>query len=69
MRATLECHIASGYTPGLVGLVYHRGREHVEAMGTMAFDSNVPMRRDWMTSGARWCGGDWTIRSMSGCRS
>lgn len=46
MRATLECHIASGYTPGLVGLVYHRGREHVEAMGTMAFDSNVPMRRD-----------------------
>ena len=23
-----------------------RGREHVEAIGTMAFDSNVPMRRD-----------------------
>jgi CubicO group peptidase (beta-lactamase class C family) len=46
MRATLERHLASGYTPGLVGLVYHRGHEHVEAMGTMAFDSDVPMRRD-----------------------
>ena len=46
MRATLERHIASGYTPGLVGLVYHRGHEHVESMGTMAFDSSVQMRRD-----------------------
>jgi len=46
MHATLERHVASGHTPGLVSLVYHRGREHAEAIGTMAFDSDVPMRRD-----------------------
>ena len=32
--------------PGLVLLVSHRGREYVDAIGTMAFDSNAPMRRD-----------------------
>lgn len=32
--------------PGLVALVSHRGREHVDAIGTMAFNSDVPMRRD-----------------------
>jgi CubicO group peptidase (beta-lactamase class C family) len=39
-------HVESAYTPGLVTLVQHRGREHAEAIGTMAFDSTVPMRRD-----------------------
>jgi hypothetical protein len=29
----------SGLLPGLVALVDHRGREHVEAIGKMAFDS------------------------------
>lgn len=46
MRAALHFHVASGYTPGLVALLHHRGREHVEAVGTMAFDSTVPMTRD-----------------------
>jgi CubicO group peptidase (beta-lactamase class C family) len=46
MRAALHLHVASGYTPGLVALLHHRGREHVEAVGTMAFDSTVPMTRD-----------------------
>jgi CubicO group peptidase (beta-lactamase class C family) len=32
--------------PGFVALVHHRGREHVEAFGTMTFDGNTPMRRD-----------------------
>lgn len=43
LRAALRRHVASGYTPGVVALVHHRGREHVEAMGTMAFGSAAPM--------------------------
>jgi CubicO group peptidase (beta-lactamase class C family) len=46
MRAALRRHVESGQIPGLVALVHQRGREHVEAIGTMAFDSNVPVRRD-----------------------
>ncbi|HEX3233972.1 MAG TPA: serine hydrolase domain-containing protein [Gemmatimonadales bacterium] len=46
MHAALQRHVASGDVPGLVAVVHQRGREHVEAIGTMAFDSNVPMRRD-----------------------
>jgi CubicO group peptidase (beta-lactamase class C family) len=46
MHAALQRHVESGYTPGLVALVYHRGRVHVETLGAMAFDSSVPMRRD-----------------------
>jgi CubicO group peptidase (beta-lactamase class C family) len=46
MHATLQGHVESGSIPGLVALVHQRGREHVETIGTMAFDSNVPMRRD-----------------------
>jgi CubicO group peptidase (beta-lactamase class C family) len=46
MHDALRRHVGSGRVPGLVALVHQRGREHVEAMGTMAFDSNVPMRRD-----------------------
>jgi CubicO group peptidase (beta-lactamase class C family) len=32
--------------PGLVGLIYRRGREHVETLGTVAFGSQVPLKRD-----------------------
>ena len=39
-------HVESGLLPGLVALVRHRSREHVETFGTLAFDSDVPMRRD-----------------------
>lgn len=46
MSTAMRRHVESGYTSGLVTLVRHRGREHVNAVGTMAFDSAVPMRRD-----------------------
>ena len=46
MHAALQRHVDSGVLPGLVALVHHRGREHVEAIGTMAFGGDVPMRRD-----------------------
>ncbi|HET7250159.1 MAG TPA: serine hydrolase domain-containing protein [Gemmatimonadales bacterium] len=46
MRAALRRHVEHGWAPGLVTYVNHRGREHVEAMGTMAFDGELPMARD-----------------------
>ena len=46
MHAALRRHVESGQIPGLVALVHHRGREYVETIGSMAFDSKVPMRRD-----------------------
>ena len=46
MHGAMRRHVESGYTPGLITLVHHQGREHVDAMGTMAFDSTVPMRRN-----------------------
>lgn len=46
MRAAMRRHVESGAQPGLVALVSQRGREHVEAIGTHAFGSDVPMRRD-----------------------
>jgi len=46
MHAAMRRHVESGLLPGLVALVHHRSREHVETIGTQAFDGNVPMRRD-----------------------
>jgi CubicO group peptidase (beta-lactamase class C family) len=46
MHAALARHVESGQIPGLVALVHHRGREYVETIGSVAFDSKVPMRRD-----------------------
>ena len=46
MRTAMRCHVENGHTPGLVTLVHHRNREHVEAIGTMAFNSSMPMQRD-----------------------
>src|SRR4029434_4425383 len=46
MHACLARHVERGYTPGLVALVNQRGREHVETIGTMAFDSDVKMERN-----------------------
>jgi CubicO group peptidase (beta-lactamase class C family) len=46
MHAALRRHVESGLLPGLVALVHHRGREHVDTIGNQAFDSNMPMRRD-----------------------
>lgn len=46
LHATLQRYIDSGEIPGIVALVNQRGREHVEAIGTMAFGSDQPVRRD-----------------------
>jgi CubicO group peptidase (beta-lactamase class C family) len=46
MHEAMQRHIAPGKLPGLVTLVHHRDREHVDAIGTFAFDSKAPMRRD-----------------------
>jgi CubicO group peptidase (beta-lactamase class C family) len=46
MRTAMRRYVESGYTPGLVMLVHHRSREYVDAIGTMAFDRALPMRRD-----------------------
>src|SRR5829696_4268319 len=46
MQAALRRHLDEDRIPGLVALVHQRGREHVEAIGTLALDSTVPMRRD-----------------------
>ena len=46
MHATMQRHVQTGWAPGLVTYVHHRGREHVDTIGAMAFDSKMPMRRD-----------------------
>jgi CubicO group peptidase (beta-lactamase class C family) len=46
LHAALQRHVDSGQIPGLVALVHQAGREHVETIGTMGFDSNAPVRRD-----------------------
>ena len=46
MHASLWRHVEAGKMPGLVTLVSHRGRAHVDAIGTMAFGKQTPMRRD-----------------------
>jgi CubicO group peptidase (beta-lactamase class C family) len=46
MHKTLSRYVETGTVPGVVALVYHRGREHVEAMGAPAFGSDVPLRSD-----------------------
>jgi CubicO group peptidase (beta-lactamase class C family) len=46
LRTALRRHVEAGQVPGLVALVHHAGREHVETLGTMAFGSDIPMRRD-----------------------
>jgi CubicO group peptidase (beta-lactamase class C family) len=46
MHAAMRRHIGESRLPGLVALVYHRGHEYVNAIGSFAFDSNVPMERN-----------------------
>jgi len=46
MHDTLLRHVGSGRLPGLVALLSRRGAEHVDAIGTLAFDRTAPMRRD-----------------------
>jgi CubicO group peptidase (beta-lactamase class C family) len=46
MHDTMLRHVESGRLPGLVALLNRRGTEHVDAIGTLAFDRTAPMRRD-----------------------
>jgi CubicO group peptidase (beta-lactamase class C family) len=46
MYATLRRHLTESRIPGLVALIYHRGHEHVYAIGSFAFDGTVPMERN-----------------------
>lgn len=46
MHRTMQRHVDQGWAPGLITYVSHRGREHVDPIGHMAFDGQVPMRRD-----------------------
>ncbi len=46
MHTTLRRHIKESRLPGLVALIYHRGHEHVHAIGSFAFDGKVPMERN-----------------------
>jgi CubicO group peptidase (beta-lactamase class C family) len=46
VRQVLARHVERGAVPGAVALVSRRGETHVDAVGTMAFSSDDPMRRD-----------------------
>ena len=46
MHDIMAGHVERGFVPGLVTLLSRRGETHVDVIGTMAFDSDVPMRRD-----------------------
>ena len=46
MHETMERHLVSSRISGLVTFVSHRGREYVDTMGTLAFNSDRLMRRD-----------------------
>lgn len=46
MQATMRRYIDNGWAPGLVTLVHRNGQEYVDVMGSMAFDSAVPMQRN-----------------------
>jgi CubicO group peptidase (beta-lactamase class C family) len=46
MHDVMRRYVDSGRLPGLVALVSRRGDEHVDAIGTLAFDRRAPVRRD-----------------------
>ena len=46
MHDVLLRHVKSGRLPGLVAAISRRGTEHVDTIGTLAFDRAAPMRRD-----------------------
>lgn len=46
MHEAMRRHVGANQMPGLVALVHQRGREHVETIGTLAFDGKMPMKRD-----------------------
>src|SRR5579864_4168288 len=46
MHDTLRRHVDSRRLPGLVAAISRHGAEHVDAIGTLGFDSPAPMKRD-----------------------
>jgi CubicO group peptidase (beta-lactamase class C family) len=46
MHDVMRRYVDSGRLPGLVALISRRGEEHLDAIGTLAFDRTTPMRRD-----------------------
>jgi CubicO group peptidase (beta-lactamase class C family) len=46
MHTAMRRYVDSGYTPGIVTLVHHRGRQNVDVIGTMDFGGARTMRRD-----------------------
>jgi CubicO group peptidase (beta-lactamase class C family) len=46
MHESLARHVDRSRLPGLVALISRHGREHVDAIGTLAFDRSALMRRD-----------------------
>jgi len=46
MRDVMSGYVERGEVPGVVTLVSRAGDVHVEALGTMAMDSQVPLQRD-----------------------
>src|SRR5918998_5060427 len=46
MHDVMAGHVESRFVPGLVALLSRRGETHVDVIGTTAFDSDDPMRRD-----------------------
>ena len=46
MHEVMAGHVERGEVPGLVTLVDRRGEVHVDAIGTLAFGGDAPMRRD-----------------------
>ena len=46
MHDVLSRHVDNRRLPGLVAVVSRKGAEHVETLGTLAFDRTAPMRRD-----------------------
>ena len=46
MHDTLGRHVERGRLPGLVAAIGRRGAEHIDVIGSLAFDRTAPMRRD-----------------------
>lgn len=46
LHETMQSYVQSGWAPGLVTYIHHRGRVQVESIGNMALDSAVRMRRE-----------------------
>lgn len=46
MQAVMQHHVDAGWAPGLVTGVFQRGRGHVQAIGSMAFERSAPMTRN-----------------------